>query len=144
MHAQAQRHADCLPATTPPVPTARQMARESGLRYVNDDTPGILRTRSDGEFAYTDVDGNTVDDDATLARIKALAIPPAWEDVWICPWANGHIQATGRDARQRKQYRYHARWRVVRDEVKYQRMIAFAHALPQIRKCLEHDLKKRA
>lgn len=120
------------------------MARESGLRYVNDDTPGILRTRSDGEFAYTDVDGNTVDDDATLARIKALAIPPAWEDVWICPWANGHIQATGRDARQRKQYRYHARWRVVRDEVKYQRMIAFAHALPQIRKCLEHDLKKRA
>jgi len=148
MHAQVHRHADCAPAATPAIPTAKQIARDGGLRYVNDDTPGILRNRnngnnSEGEFTYTDTHGHTVDDEATLARIKAMAIPPAWEDVWICPWANGHIQATGRDARQRKQYRYHARWRIVRDEVKYQRMITFAQALPQIRKCLDHDLKKR-
>ena len=143
MHAQLHRHVDCGPAANQSAPTAKQMARDGGLRYVNDDTPGILRVRGDGEFTYTDMHGKTVDDETTLARIKAMAIPPAWEEVWICPWANGHIQATGRDARQRKQYRYHARWRIVRDEVKYQRMITFAQALPQIRKCLEHDLKKR-
>lgn len=148
MHAQLHRHADCGPTVPESTPTAKQIAREGGLRYVNDDTPGILRSRSrsdgsDGEFIYTDAHGKTIHDEATLARIKAMAIPPAWEEIWICPWANGHIQATGRDARQRKQYRYHARWRIVRDEVKYQRMIAFAQALPQIRKCLEHDLKKR-
>jgi DNA topoisomerase-1 len=152
MHAQLHRHADCGPSATQSAPTAKQIAREGGLRYVNDDTPGILRNRnnsnnsnngSDGEFSYTDAHGKAVHDEATLSRIKAMAIPPAWEDVWICPWANGHIQATGRDARHRKQYRYHARWRIVRDEVKYQRMITFAQALPQIRKCLEHDLKKR-
>ena len=143
MHAQLHRHVDCGPAANQPAPTAKQIAREGGLRYVNDDTPGILRIRSEGEFTYTDMHGKTVDDETTLARIRAMAIPPAWAEVWICPWANGHIQATGRDARQRKQYRYHARWRIVRDEVKYQRMITFAQALPQIRKCLEHDLKKR-
>jgi len=133
-------------ASTPPAssatPSARQIARDSGLRYVNDDTPGIERHREHGDFAYTDNHGNAIHDSTTLARIKALAIPPAWEDVWICPWSNGHIQATGRDARLRKQYRYHAHWRIVRDEVKYQRMISFAKALPQVRKCLEHDLKK--
>ncbi|WP_034296987.1 DNA topoisomerase IB [Herbaspirillum sp. RV1423] len=122
--------------------TVKQLARESGLRYVNDDTPGIHRTRGHGSFVYTDSEGRPVRDEAEIARIEALAIPPAWEDVWICPWANGHIQATGRDARQRKQYRYHALWRSVRDEVKYQHMIAFAQALPQIRTCLERDLKK--
>jgi len=124
------------------MPTAKKIARESGLRYVNDDTPGISRTRDHGDFIYTDSDGKIIHDNAILARIKALAVPPAWEDVWICPWPNGHIQATGRDARERKQYRYHARWRSVRDEVKYQRMISFAKVLPQIRKCLEHDLKR--
>ncbi len=124
------------------MPGPKKIARENGLRYVNDDTPGISRMREHGDFRYIDSEGKTIHDSALLARIKALAVPPAWEDVWICPWANGHIQATGRDARQRKQYRYHARWRIVRDEVKYQRMISFAKVLPQIRKCLEHDLKK--
>lgn len=142
MHAQTHHAPACVPTGTPSAPTAKQVARDSGLRYVNDDTPGIHRKRDHGDFVYTDSKGHVIHDSAALARIKALAIPPAWEDVWICPWSNGHIQATGRDARARKQYRYHARWRIVRDEVKYQRMISFAKVLPQIRKCLEHDLKK--
>ena len=142
MHTQVHRDATCTPGSNPAMPTAKKIARESGLRYVNDDTPGISRRRDHGDFIYTDGDGKIIHDNALLARIKALAVPPAWEDVWICPWPNGHIQATGRDARERKQYRYHARWRIVRDEVKYQRMISFAQVLPQIRKCLEHDLKR--
>ena len=91
-------------------------------------------------FRYLDASGDPVDDEATLKRIKSLAIPPAWTDVWICPQANGHLQATGRDARGRKQYRYHPKWREVRDEVKYERMINFGKALPQIRKEVERAL----
>jgi DNA topoisomerase-1 len=117
-----------------------QAARAAGLRYVNDGKPGLSRLPADGGFRYIDADGASVTDEATLARIKSLAIPPAWTDVWICPQANGHLQATGRDARGRKQYRYHPRWRSVRDEVKYERMIAFGQALPGIRKAVDAAL----
>ncbi|WP_420475663.1 DNA topoisomerase IB [Noviherbaspirillum sp. ST9] len=129
---------DSSPATADDaVATARQV----GLRYVGDDSPGIARVPEKDGFQYTGPDGKRVRDEATLARIKALAIPPAWTDVWICPWANGHIQATGRDAKRRKQYRYHARWRSVRDEAKYERMLSFGKALPLIRQRVDEALK---
>lgn len=115
-------------------------AREAGLRYIDDRQPGIRRLRRGRHFAYVYPDGSAVRDDAELSRIKALAIPPAYRDVWIAPIANGHIQATGRDARGRKQYRYHKRWREVRDEAKYQRLVAFGKALPAIRKAVAKDL----
>jgi DNA topoisomerase I len=118
-------------------------ARAPGLRYVNDDDPGLTRVRRRRGFSYHAVDGRIVRDRTTLARIRALAIPPAWNDVWICPTADGHIQATGRDARRRKQYRYHPLWREVRDEAKYERTIAFAEALPRLRRRVESDLAKR-
>jgi DNA topoisomerase-1 len=115
-------------------------ARAAGLRYVHDDRPGIRREPADDGFRYIDAKGEPVEDEATLKRIKSLAIPPAWTDVWICPQTNGHLQATGRDARGRKQYRYHPKWRSVRDEVKYERMIRFGKALPQIRKEVDRAL----
>jgi DNA topoisomerase-1 len=115
-------------------------AKAAGLRYVHDDRPGIRREPGPNGFRYLDSHGDPVEDEATLKRIRALAIPPAWTEVWICPQANGHLQATGRDARGRKQYRYHARWRSVRDEVKYERMINFGRALPQIRREVERAL----
>ena len=99
--------------------SAVQSARKVGLRYVTDAKPGIRRERLRGRFRYIDPSGRTIKDQTTLARIKALVIPPAWTDVWICPHPNGHMQVTGRDARGRKQNRYHARWRKVRDENKY-------------------------
>lgn len=116
-------------------------ARSAGLRYVGDDVPGIARTKRGARFGYVAADGKRVTDRATLERIRALAIPPAYIDVWISPLANGHIQATARDARGRKQYRYHAKWREVRDETKYARTIAFAKALPKIRERVEGDLR---
>ena len=119
------------------------VAREVGLRYVSDAQPGIRRKGAGSGFRYVDAKGNAVNDEAVLARIKSLAIPPAWTEVWICPWANGHIQATGRDARGRKQYRYHPRWRDVRDEAKYERMLNFARALPGIRKTVDAALKQQ-
>jgi len=119
-----------------------QAAEDAGLRWVNDDTPGLRRLRAGKGFRYVDAAGKRVTDDKTLARIKQLAIPPAWRDVWICASPNGHIQATGRDARGRKQYRYHARWREVRDETKYGRMAAFGRALPSIRRRTEADLRR--
>lgn len=115
-------------------------AKEMGLRYVSDTKPGIRRKPARSGFTYFDPDGAAVKEEKTLARIKALAIPPAWMDVWISPWDNGHIQATGRDAKGRKQYRYHARWRTVRDEAKYGRMISFGQALPAIRKQVDEHL----
>ncbi|UGQ48669.1 DNA topoisomerase IB [Massilia endophytica] len=121
--------------------SAPAVARAAGLRYVSDAKPGIARARNGDGFRYTDADGAPVRDEETLARIKSLAIPPAWTDVWICAQPNGHLQATGRDARGRKQYRYHPRWREVRDEVKYERMIAFGKALPQIRRKVDEDLR---
>jgi DNA topoisomerase-1 len=115
-------------------------ARAAGLRYVHDDRPGIRREPADDGFRYIDAKGEPVEDEATLKRIKSLAIPPAWTDVWICPQTNGHLQATGRDARGRKQYRYHPKWRSVRDEVKYERMLRFGKALPRIRKEVDRAL----
>jgi len=115
-------------------------AKAAGLRYVSDEMPGITRIARGKHFSYLAPDGKEIADEKELARIKALAVPPAYTDVWICPIHNGHLQATGRDARGRKQYRYHKRWREIRDETKYGRMIAFAQALPAIRKRIEADL----
>lgn len=115
-------------------------AKAAGLHYVNDAAPGISRQRAGAGFRYLRPDGRVVRDAETLARIRKLAVPPAWEKVWICTREDGHLQATGRDARGRKQYRYHARWREVRDETKYGRMLAFSHALPRIRRRVNQDL----
>src|SRR4051794_1783574 len=117
-----------------------ESARMAGLRYVSDATPGIRRERHGDTFKYFDPKGRAIEDEAELQRFTSLGIPPAWEDVWICPRPNGHIQATGRDAKGRKQYRYHPRWRATRDETKYGRMIAFARVLPRIRQRTEEDL----
>jgi DNA topoisomerase-1 len=117
-------------------------AKIAGLRYVSDTIPGLRRLRSGRGFTYRDPDGTTVKDRETLRRIRSLVIPPAWTDVWICPVATGHIQASGRDARGRKQYRYHPRWRQVRDENKYGRMIAFGEALSSIRARVNQDLAR--
>jgi DNA topoisomerase-1 len=117
-------------------------AKAAGLRYVSDTGPGIRRKRAGRNFRYIGVDGKPIRDTEQLRRIKALAIPPAYTDVWICPLPNGHIQATARDAKGRKQYRYHPRWREARDETKYERMLAFASALPRIRERVEHDLAR--
>jgi DNA topoisomerase-1 len=119
---------------------AVESAKAARLRYVTDEMPGIRREKHGAHFAYFAPDGSRIDDEKELARLKALAVPPAYTDVWICPLANGHIQATARDARGRKQYRYHKRWRETRDENKYERMIAFAQTLPKVRKRIEADL----
>lgn len=116
------------------------VARSAGLRYVSDDDPGIVRVRVGKGFAYRDPRGRRITSQATLARIRSLVIPPAWERVWICPSPHGHIQATGRDARGRKQYRYHPRWTETRDESKYHRLLAFGSALPGIRRRTARDL----
>ncbi|HEU4828889.1 MAG TPA: hypothetical protein VFT04_06820 [Gemmatimonadales bacterium] len=120
---------------------AAGQAEAAGLRYVSDASPGIRRLAAGAGFRYVDARGAAVRDAATLARIRALAVPPAWTDVWICPSPRGHIQATGRDARGRKQYRYHADWRTVRDETKFERMLAFSAALPTIRRTIDADLR---
>jgi DNA topoisomerase-1 len=118
-------------------------AKAAGLRYVSDDTTaGIRRVGGKQRPRYVDPNGRPLKDPSELQRVRSLAIPPAWTDVWICPSPNGHLQATGRDARGRKQYRYHARWREVRDEVKYGRLIAFAEALPVIRRRTHEDLAR--
>ncbi|MES2036077.1 MAG: DNA topoisomerase IB [Pseudomonadota bacterium] len=113
------------------------------LVYCADDGPGIARKGKPPLWSYEGPDGETVKDDATLERIRALVIPPAWTDVWIAPKPSCHVQATGRDARGRKQYRYHADWRSARDEGKFDRMAAFGRALPKLRKRLETDLARR-
>ncbi len=117
-----------------------ESAKAAGLRYVTDARPGIQRKRSGKQFRYVDKDNKPVRDAETLKRIKSLVLPPAWENVWISPNPLGHLQATGRDARGRKQSRYHPRWREVRDETKYERMLLFGAALPTIRERVEHDL----
>jgi DNA topoisomerase I len=125
------------------MPDARDSARLAGLRYVHvDTTPGLRRLGAPKRFRYVDAAGRPVRDAAVLARIRALAIPPAWTDVWISPSANTHVQATGRDARRRKQYRYHAEWRRTREEVKFGRLLAFARALPRIRRRVRADLRR--
>ncbi|MEP6835432.1 MAG: DNA topoisomerase IB [Gemmatimonas sp.] len=115
-------------------------AKAARLHHVNDDDPGITRRPAGSAFTYTAANGKTVRDAATLARIKSLAIPPAWTNVWICADANGHLQVTGRDSKGRKQYRYHTQWSRVRDETKYERAALFGEALPAIRKRVNHDL----
>jgi DNA topoisomerase-1 len=117
-------------------------AQQAKLRYVTDNEPGILRAKKGKGFSYRDPDGRLVKDKAVLARIRSLAIPPAWKHVWICLHEDGHLQATGRDQRGRKQYRYHPRWRSIRDETKFDKMLAFAHSLPTIRKVVDEDLAK--
>jgi DNA topoisomerase-1 len=121
-------------------PDPAESARDAGLRYVSDASPGIMRRRRGRGFEYRDAEGHTIRDPKMRARIHSLAIPPAWTDVWICPNPGGHIQATGRDARGRKQYRYHPRWREVRDASKYERTVAFGLALPLIRERTDADL----
>jgi DNA topoisomerase I len=123
-----------------------ESAEQAGLRYIaeaDEALPGIRRKRAGKGFAYIAPDGRSIRDKQELARFKSLAIPPAWTDVWICPDPNGHIQATGRDARGRKQYRYHSRWREVRDTSKYERLAEFAEALPRIRERTERDLRRQ-
>jgi DNA topoisomerase-1 len=115
-------------------------AQEAGLRYASDDRPGIQRVRAGSGFRYVGPDGKAIRDAAELRRIKKLAVPPAWTDVWICTDPRGHLQATGRDAKRRKQYRYHDRFREIRDEGKYERMLDFAKALPKIRERVDADL----
>ena len=117
-------------------------ARSAHLRYVSDQQPGITRERGRDGFIYRDPAGAVITDREELGRIKRIAVPPAWTHVWICPHENGHIQAVGRDARGRKQYRYHARWRSVRDETKYQHILLFARSLPAIRRQVEADLAR--
>lgn len=120
-----------------------ESAKAAGLRYVTDDEPGIRRLKRGKGFTYVDPQGNVVRSPKDLERIRKLAIPPAWTDVWICPRANGHLQATGRDAKGRKQYRYHADWREVRDETKFGRMMAFGEALTKIRERIDRDMSLR-
>jgi len=115
-------------------------AEEAGLRYVSENQPGYTRKAKNDGFEYLDTEGKAVRDEQRLLRIKRLAIPPAWTDVWISPSANGHIQATGRDARKRKQYIYHERWRELRDENKYERIVSFGKTLPKIRRTVSKDL----
>jgi DNA topoisomerase-1 len=121
----------------------KEAAEYAGLAYVSDERPGIRRQRAGKGFRYVSADGAKVRDAAALSRIKSLAIPPAWTDVWICARPNGHIQATGRDAKGRKQYRYHARFREVRDRTKYHHMLTFAESLPAIRKTVNKHLDLR-
>jgi DNA topoisomerase I len=122
---------------------ARSAARAAGLVYSQESGRGIHRVRSGRGFHYVGANGRPIRNRATLERIRALAIPPAWTEVWICPKARGHLQATGRDARGRKQYRYHARWRVTRDETKFDRMLEFGQVLPKIRARVAADLRRR-
>ncbi len=116
-------------------------ARSAGLRYVDDTMPGITRKKIRSDFAFFSPDGKRITDDDELRLIKSIGVPPAYEHVWICPLPNGHVQATARDAKGRKQYRYHKRWREVRDENKYVSTIAFGEALPKLRERVEKDLK---
>jgi DNA topoisomerase-1 len=120
-----------------------EASRAAGLSYVSDEEPGIERRKAGKGFSYKDAKGRTIKDPPTRERIRKLAIPPAYTDVWICPDPKGHIQATGRDAKGRKQYRYHPRWREVRDGTKYERLVAFARALPALRARIVEDLGTR-
>lgn len=134
----AAARADVAPAPEDPAASAKA----AHLHYVNDSMPGIARRRAGKGFVYRDAEGKAIRDPAVLRRIDALAIPPAWTGVWICASPVGHIQAVGRDARGRKQYRYHPRWRTVRDETKYEHMLEFGRALPRIRRRVGADLDR--
>jgi DNA topoisomerase I len=127
----------------PALDDPKDAAQSAGLRYVTDEEKGLRRERAGDSFRYFKTNGDAVTDEATLDRIRKLAIPPAWTDVWICAKANGHLQATGRDARGRKQYRYHPQFREVREGTKYEHMLEFARALPAIRAKLAADMALR-
>lgn len=133
------RHRRSLPVLI--ITDPKKSAQAVGLRYISDETPGIRRKKNGKGFRFIAPNGKSVSHPKHLGRIKLLAIPPAWKEVWICPIENGHLQATGRDDRGRKQHRYHRRWREVRDETKFNRMIVFAKALPKIRQRIRKDLK---
>jgi DNA topoisomerase-1 len=137
----SSERADTLEKT--PVSDGKLSAKEAHLRYVSDRAPGFSRRKRGDRITYLDQHGRRLTDVAEISRIHGLAIPPAWEEVWICPHAHGHVQATGRDARGRKQYRYHPEWRRVRDHVKYDHILAFARALPKIRRRVARDLRRR-
>jgi DNA topoisomerase I len=122
--------------------SAHRWAADAGLRYLIDDVPGIRRVKHRSGFAYSR-SGHAVDDAETLARIRALAVPPAWTEVWISPTNNSHLQATGRDIKGRKQYRYHAKWRESRDATKFDKMLLFARVLPRLRRRVDRDLARR-
>src|SRR4051794_24724811 len=123
-------------------PDAIAAAKAAGLRYVTDSIPGIRRIGAGKKFIYVGPNGRRIRDAETLTRIRSLVVPPAWTNVWISPLEHGHIQVTARDARGRKQYRYHARWRKVRDETKYEKLAAFGRALPLIRRKVQADLAR--
>jgi DNA topoisomerase-1 len=120
----------------------KEAAASAGLRYVSDESPGIMRRRKGASFVYYDKEGKRIRNPLELKRIRSLAIPPAWEKVWICAQANGHLQATGIDAKGRKQYRYHPTWRTVRDEAKFERLLSFAEVLPKIRAKVDEDMRR--
>lgn len=129
--------------TAPTIVDPKDAAESAGLRYVSDARRGIRRKKAGTGFGYLRADGSKVTEPDVLKRIRALAIPPAWAGVWICPFADGHIQATGRDAKGRKQYRYHARFREVRESTKYEHVVAFAGALPAIREKVGEHMNLR-
>ena len=131
------------PAGVQTIVDPRDAAESAGLKYISDTRPGIRRKKAGTGFIYTRADGSKLSEADALKRIKALAIPPAWIDVWICPFADGHVQATGRDAKGRKQYRYHARFREVRESTKYEHVVAFAGALPAIREKVQEHMGLR-
>jgi DNA topoisomerase I len=124
-------------------PAGVELAAQASLLYINNDCPGIARIRRGRGYSYRCADGTTVQDGVVLDRIRKLVIPPAWTQVWICADASGHIQATGRDERGRKQYIYHPEWAAIRDQVKYDRMLHFAEALPALRAHVNEDLRRR-
>src|SRR5262245_24915753 len=116
-------------------------AKRAGLRYTPDSIRGLRRTRDGDIFVYVGVNGQVITNEQKLKRLRALAIPPAWTDVWICPHPNGHLQVTARDARGRKQYRYHPKYRAIRDETKFDRMLEFSRVLPGARRAVEAHLE---
>ena len=131
-----------LPNTSVIVDDPKESAILAGLRYVSDESPGITRKPKGTKFAYYNGNGKRIRDPAELKRIRSLVIPPAWERVWICPRANGHLQVTGIDAKGRKQYKYHPSWRAVRDEAKFEKLLSFAEALPKIRAQVDKDMRR--
>lgn len=130
------------PTATLAEPTPEAAAKQAGLRYVDDEKPGLSRRRKGTGWSYKDTDGDTIRDDGTRQRIAELAIPPAWTDVWICPHPKGHIQATGRDDAGRKQYRYHPEWTEARNRTKFHRLLPFGHALPTLRAEVDRQLRR--
>jgi DNA topoisomerase-1 len=143
INSQHKRHRNGLAQSLTQVDTSPATATLAGLHYVSDSEPGFRRVRRGAGFVYTNGRRHIVRNKRQLARFTALRIPPAWTEVWICAEENGHLQATGRDARGRKQYRYHDRWRTTRDELKYERMISFGKALPRMRRRIARDLGRR-